>query len=133
MNELHEEDEQPCYLECYLKHHIRGKVDNESKLIPIEAIPTSNNSNDSDDSRDQSNESEPQLNPEYIPQTKRHSITHDENSIKSKKQRIGPSYDLCRSKKIKCDAHVENIIEQLDINPDDFHELTKTNETIECK
>lgn len=33
---------------------------------------------------------------------------------RSKRQRVGPSCDLCRSKKIKCDAHVE--IMELDVD-----------------
>ncbi|CCH43145.1 hypothetical protein BN7_2692 [Wickerhamomyces ciferrii] len=120
-------DEEPKLVEIN-----ETKSIDEKKLIPIEPIPkpTPNNSNESIESNDsiQSNETElqsqSQPQPEHIPQTKRHSITPDEPN-KSKRQRIGPSCDLCRSKKIKCDAHVEII--EFDIKPDTF-ELTKTNE-----
>lgn len=39
---------------------------------------------------------------------------NDETPAKPKRQRVGPSCDLCRSKKIKCDAHVE--IMELDVD-----------------
>lgn len=47
---------------------------------------------------------------------------------RAKRQRVGPSCDLCRSKKIKCDAHVE--IMETDVNGDDL-KLNKKSEVLD--
>lgn len=53
---------------------------------------------------------------------------YEQPKERSKRQRVGPSCDLCRSKKIKCDAHVE--IMETDVNGDDL-KLTKKSEVLD--
>ncbi|ODQ60786.1 hypothetical protein WICANDRAFT_61351 [Wickerhamomyces anomalus NRRL Y-366-8] len=57
-------------------------------------------------------EKEPSIEPILIkqstpPKELKRTLSYEVRPSKSKRQRVGPSCDFCRSKKIKCDAHVE--------------------------
>ncbi len=74
-------------------------------------------------------EKEPSIEPISIkqstpPKELKRTLSYEVRPSKSKRQRVGPSCDFCRSKKIKCDAHVE--IMEIDVLYD--LKLTKKDE-----